>query len=302
MRAWRAMQAQGLCCVAGAVYRARWFYATNAFNFTATLGGRSTGSVWQALSENASVAVVDHSYAAGGFNIGAAAHPTLPVGTLVTLTNPDNGHRVSVTVIGILSEDFIGGVWVNPSAAQTLGETNTTAFFLTVASGISVNTAANAAKVGFLPYGLTLFNFAQILQSSIQATEAVIELLEVFVALGLAVGVAAIGIVALRAVVEAPERDRDAAGFGVHPSHDPRRLSDRVSFVGLLGIGIGAALGIALDWNASLAYPGLLEFSVPWANVLTAVGAAYALTLIAIAGPSFKAAALPPAEAIRYSE
>lgn len=74
------------------------------------------------------------------------------------------------------------------------------------------------------------------------------------------------------------------------------------SFVGLLGIGIGAALGIALDWNASLAYPGLLEFSVPWANVLTAVGAAYALTLIAITGPSFKAAALPPAEAIRYSE
>ncbi|HEV2166853.1 MAG TPA: FtsX-like permease family protein [Thermoplasmata archaeon] len=278
------------------------FYSTNEFNFTSTLGGRSAQDVWRSLSEDPGVAVVDHAYAAGGFNFGAAPHPTLPVGTALTLTNPENGHRVTVTVFGILSEDFIGGVWVDPAAAATLGETNTTAFFLSVAPGVSATAAANAAKVAFLPYGLTLFDFAQILQSSIQSTEAVVELLEVFVALGLAVGVAAIGIVALRAVVERRSEIGmlRAAGF-------TRRMVlgaflTEYSFVGLLGIGIGAALGIALDWNASLAYPGLLAFSVPWANVLTAVGASYALTLAAIAGPSLKAAALPPAEAIRYSE
>jgi putative ABC transport system permease protein len=278
------------------------FFTTNQFNFSATLDGRSTGQVWRALETNASVAIVDHSYAAGGFNVGVSSHPTLPVGTTLTLTNPDNGHRARVTVIGIMSEDLIGGVWVNPAATSALGFFNASTYFLTAAPTVSPDAAANAAKVAFLPYGLTLLNFAQILRSSVQATEAIVQLLEVFVALGLAVGVAAIGIVALRAVVERRSEIGMLRATGFTRRMVLSSFLIEYSFVGLLGIGIGAALGIALDWNASLAYPGLLAFSVPWPNVLTAVGAAYALTIAAIAGPSIRAAGLPPAEAIRYSE
>ncbi len=278
------------------------FYTTNQFNFSSTLGGMSAAAVWAALESNASVAVVDHSYAPGGFQVSASTHPTLAVGARLALTDPDHGSGESVTVIGILTESFVTGVWVNPLAAGALGFVNTTAFFLTVAPGASVDGAANAAKVAFLPYGLVLYNFAQILQSSIQATEAIIQLLEAFVALGLAVGVAAMGIVALRAVVERRSEIGMLRATGFTRRMVLTAFWTEYSYVGLLGIGIGTVLGIVLDWGASLSYPGLLRFSVPGENVAIVLLIAYGLAVAAIAGPSVKAAGLPPAEAVRYTE
>lgn len=279
------------------------FYTTNHYNFSSTLDGMSAAAVYGELATNDSVAIVDGSFAPASLTLGSGSSqaPLAPGGS-VELLNPDNGVHRNLTVIGVLSEEFISGVWVSPATATALGFGGESAFLLTVAPGQSAVHAQQATKAAFYSYGLILYDFATLLQKSIQQIEAVIGLLEIFVALGLAVGIAAMGIVALRAVAERRSEIGmlRAAGFTRRMVLEAFLLE--YSYVALLGIAIGTTLGILIIYNAAQAAEGILAFSVPWANIALVVGVAYGLTVLATLGPSLKAARLPPAEAVRYSE
>ncbi|HEY6238722.1 MAG TPA: FtsX-like permease family protein [Thermoplasmata archaeon] len=277
------------------------FYTTNAYNFSSTLGGLSDRAVFDQLRTDPTVALVDGQFSpqSGGFG---PAHPTLSVGSAIDVLNPDNGAHRSLTVIGVLAQSFVNGVWLNPVTAGDLGYHNESAFLLTVAPGVSSVHAAQVAKAAFFPFGLVLFEFAEILRTSFQSTQAVIGLLEIFVALGLAVGIAAMGIVALRAVTERRGEIGMLRATGFTRGMILRVFLLEYSYVSLLGIGIGTALAIVLIYSASQSSGGLLAFTVPWANIALVLLASYALTVAAILGPSLKASRLPPAEAIRHAE
>jgi putative ABC transport system permease protein len=277
------------------------FYSSNRYNFSATLDGRSASATFDQLATNTSVAVVDGNFNPqfGGF--GPTIAP-LSVGTSIDLLNPDNGAHRTLTVIGILSETFVSGVFVAPPTAASLGYVNESGFLFTVAPGQDALHASQLTKSAFFPEGLILFDFAQILQSSVQATEAIIGLLEIFVALGLAVGIAAMGIVALRAVSERRGEIGMLRATGFTRGMVLRSFLLEYSYVALFGIGIGSSLAILLIWNTSQTAGGLLTFAIPWTNIATVILIAYALTVLSILGPSLKASRLPPAEAIRHSE
>ncbi len=284
------------------------FYTTNGFTFAATLGGASAGATLTELASNASVAVVDESYAelTNAFATSASTHPKLTVGTAITLAPPGGAHPLSVTVIGILTESLVGGVWVNPAAASTLGYSNATAFFLRVAGGQSTATAAQDAKRAFFSDGLVLFDLRGLLASSIATTEEFIGLLEVFVGLGLGVGIAAMGIFALRAVAERRREIGMLRATGFTGAKVFRAFVLEYSFITLLGIGIGAGLGLLTIYNLTVspvaAADGVENFVAPWTVIAEIAGIAYLLVLVSIAAPSLRAARLAPAEAVRALE
>ncbi|MCI4330540.1 MAG: FtsX-like permease family protein [Thermoplasmata archaeon] len=278
------------------------FYATNGYNFSSSQDGWTASQVWSELASHPEYAVVDGRYSPNGFANFGGSHPSLSVGDLVVVNDSDTHAARSVTVIGILSESTVNGIWVNPGTAASLGYHHERAFLLTTTPGTDPTLAAQRAKIAFFAEGLLLFDFASILKTSIQSTEAIVSLLEVYVTLGLAVGIAAIGIVALRAVVERRGEIGMLRAEGFTQPMILRVFLLEYSYVALLGIGIGTGLAIVLTFNAAHHSGGFLSFSVPVANVATIVAAAYALTIAAVIGPSIKAARLPPAEAVRYSE
>jgi putative ABC transport system permease protein len=286
------------------------FYTTNQFPFTSTLGGMGAGAVMQDLESNTTVAIVDQSYAPPSQSLSgsssAASHPTVSVGETIQLSNPATGNSTSVTIIGILTESVISGVWVNPSRALDLGYDQETAFFLTTAHGASVNHAAQDVKAAFFRYGLVLYNIEALLATSIAQTEGVIGLLQIFVGLGLAVGIAAMGIVAVRAVVERKREIGMLRANGFTQRMVLKAFFLEYTFVSLLGIGIGTALGILIVYNLSISSVaismGVGTFAIPWTNILLILGVAYGLAMAAVAEPSLRAARLPPAEAVRPTE
>jgi putative ABC transport system permease protein len=286
------------------------FYATNHFTFSSTLRGTSATATFQEIANDSSDAIVDQNYAPPTASISGgssgAPHPTLSVGTVIALATPDGSHRTNVTVVGILTESILTGVWVSTATAAALGDRNSTAYLLSVRPGVSTTHAAQEAKIAFFPYGLVLFDIHALLATSISATEGFIGLLEIFVGLGLGVGIAAMGILALRAVVE---RRRDigmlrASGFT--QAMILRSFVLEYSFVTLLGIAIGVGFGLLIVYNLtvspSAATSGITSFAAPWATVGAIAAIAYVLVLVAIAGPSLRAARLPPVDAIRTSE
>lgn len=283
------------------------FYATNHYSFEATLAGATAGATFARLATNASVAVVDESYAnlANSISVGSGVHPKLSVGTTIELSTLP-GHRASVLVIGILTETILGGVWLNPAAAAALGYTNESGYLLTVAPGASASIAAQEMKRAFFTAGLVLFDMRDLLATSVATTEGFIGLLEIFVGLGLGVGIAAMGIFALRAMVERRREIGMLRATGFTRAMLLRSLFLEYSFVTLLGVAIGVGLGLLTVYNLSVspsaAAQGVGQFVAPWATVIEVGLVAYALVLLAIAAPSMRAARLPPAEAVRSAE
>jgi len=275
------------------------FYGSNQFTFSSTVGGMGTSATWNRLATDPTAAIVDGSFSGGGF---AGPHPTLTTGTTLQVANPLTGKTETLTVIGILTGSLLGGVWLNPSTARSLGFTSLSGALLNVASGVSSVKASQDLKTAFFTDGMVLLDFHQVLATSIEQFNGILTLLEVFAALGLAVGIAAMGIVALRAVAE---RRREigmtrAAGF----TRTDVFLSFLLeySFISLLGIGIGTLLALLLDYEATLQPGSGLTYTIPWLTVIAIVVVSYSLTVVAISGPALRAARLPPSEAVRYIE
>ena len=284
------------------------FYATNHFPFESTVNGMNASAAFQAIETDPSDAIVDESYAnlANSLSVSTSPHPKVNVGDSILLASPNGAHSTTVTVIGILKESILSGVWVNPSTAAALGYRNETGYLLTVAPGVSAADAARDAKQAFFPAGLVLFDLRGLLATSISSTEALIGLLEVFVGLGLAVGIAAMGIFALRAVAERRREIGMLRALGFTQSMVLRALILEYSFVTLLGVAIGTGLGVLLIYNVSISASavaeGLQTFVAPWAAIVEVAILAYLLVLVAIAAPSLRAAHAPPAEAVRPTE
>jgi putative ABC transport system permease protein len=285
------------------------FYATNQFPFASTWNGWSPAQTFAAVASGGPYAIVDGHYAPATISFGggsSAPHPTVSVGEVVRLASPDGGRSVNVTVVGILKETMLGAVWVGPGTASALGDRNATAYFLTVRPGVSTTLAAQLAKVAFFRWDLVLFDIHALLASSTSTTEGFIGLLEIFVGLGLGVGVAAMGILALRAVAE---RRRDLGilrAEGCTRRQVVETLVVEYSFVTLLGVGMGTALALILVYDATIsssaAANGIPTFWAPWTTVVAIAAVAYALVLAAIAAPALRAARLAPATALRASE
>lgn len=295
----------------GAIYAAptsapdgRTFYATNTYNFTATWHGMTAAQVWDDLATNASVAVVDSAWQPTASTLGAAAHPTVALGGALPIENVASGARTNVTVIAYLGQEFLAGIFVNPAAAAAIGYTGFQGFLFRVAPGASTATAGQDLKRAFLPDGLQLVNIVATIERSLETLQAFIGLLEIFVALGLAVGIAGMGIAALRAVAERRTQIGMLRAEGCTRGMILGAFLVEYSYVTLFGVGVGTGLALWLYYDATAASPGgqLGTFVIPTGTVIAIALVAYLLTLAAIGGPSWKAATLPPAEAVRYTE
>jgi len=281
------------------------FYATNQFSFESTYHGMSDSAVWSELASNATVAVVDGTYHSAPFGA-VGGHPTVGPGDVIRLENPGSLSEQNVTVIGVLVETILPGVWLNPSTAGNLGYTNLNGYFLTVHSGVSSTLAAQKIKAAFYQYGLALIDFAGILAATTTLISGDIGLLEVFIALGLAVGIAALGILALRAVTERRHEIGMLRATGLTRPMIIKSFLVEYSFVTIVGALVGGLLGLLVVYNftigpnASAAYASTLY--VPWWNLLTVILVTGLLATLAVIGPSLRAARLPPAEAIRGIE
>jgi putative ABC transport system permease protein len=284
------------------------FYSSNTYAFSSTANGLSTPAVWAALRTGAAVAVVDASYgpsSGGGFG-SFGAHPTVSAGETIALTNPETGMSSNVEILGVMSEALLTGIFVSPALAGTLGYHNQSTFLLTTASGVNPDHAAQVTKAALLPFGLILLNLPALVAQNLGFTQAFVGLLQLFVGLGLAVGIASLGILALRAVQERRSEIGMLRAIGFTESMIFRSFLLEFSFVTVLGISIGTALGILLIYGLAAApgsaAAGITQVAIPWGNVALIAGLAYGLTILAVVGPSLRAARLPPAEAVRPTE
>ena len=276
--------------------------------------------MWQTLQSDPNTVVVSSALvpSRANYSMGAPAPPFqlqgfyLQDGTLpdvaVEISDPAGGTPRRLRVIGVLSSTaFYAGQLMTSNA--TLADLYAPQpvppimQFLTLKKGSDAVAVSTALEKRFLVNGMQAESMAAEIRKNAQATIMINTLLQGFMALGLVVGIASLGVVAARAVVERRKEIGVLRAIGFQKGMVQSAFLLESSFVALLGIGMGVALGFGVA-------PGIissmkeevegLQFTVPWKQLLVVVVVAYVASLVTTYLPARQAARVYPAEALRY--
>ena len=180
-----------------------------------------------------------------------------------------------------------------------------TTYQFRVAEGVDVKQAARDLEASFRENGMETELLEEEINRAVSGIRAFYYLLIGFMALGLVVGIAGLGVISTRAVVERRQQTGVLRAIGYRRRMIELSFLLESSFVALLGIVIGVALGVVLSNNAITdirTEEGIdtLRFSVPWLQIIAIVVVAYIFSMVATFLPARLASRIYPAEALRY--
>jgi putative ABC transport system permease protein len=259
-------------------------------------------SVWAAIRANPDVAIIDGSVVPNNFgpNFGSF---TAVVGDVFRFQNMTGATR-SIKVIGILYEQFAQGLWVSAATLKMdFGAEAASLFYFSVRSGVDVSKAGHDLERYFLAYQLITLDIQALINDILETTMGVFNLLQAYLALGLIVGIAGLGVITMRNVVERRQETGALRALGFRKSMVLRSFLFELSFIALTGITMGVILGVALSYDLYLRFfEGQASFIVPWDRLLLLGGIAFLGSVLATASPAIRASKMPPAEALRSFE
>ena len=174
---------------------------------------------------------------------------------------------------------------------------------------LSSNTSKTASDIvplletEFLYNGLNAVSTSELIETSQAQSNAFTQLFQGFMGLGLVVGVAAIGVLSIRAVVERRQSIGMLRAIGYRSQMIQIQFLAEALFITLMGVILGLALGTLTSWNIFNAISeevSGLEFAIPWMTVLLMLGITSFFALLSAYLPARQAGKIYPAEALRY--
>ena len=185
--------------------------------------------------------------------------------------------------------------------AQLPRDVDPNQFFFNVEPG--TEDAAQKIEAEFFANGMETLDIHEVIDGLQGSNRSFTNLLLAFMSLGLVVGIAALGVVSARAVVERRHQIGVLRAIGYSRGMVQLSFLLESSFIALLGIGLGLVLGLLTSINviSSIRYEESdIRLVVPWAQVLLIVVVAYVLSLLTTYLPARSAGRIAPAEALRY--
>jgi putative ABC transport system permease protein len=281
------------------------FYTGNTFTMGDMANGYKTGAdVWKAVTSNSSNVV--WSFGSVNFNGPPISSRTPAAGDLLELYYTPNATTVipkNVTVAGILNGVFFNGIIGTSQLLKSVFGVGTGQLgFVKVSNGVDPISVSNILKRDFAHLGMQTVPIAALVGTFIQIGQSFLGIFEAFLALGLVVGIAGLGIISIRSVVERRKEIGVLRAIGYRKNMILAAFLLENSYVALLGILIGIVLGIDLGYAIATSPGSGLSFVMPWVSLLEIIAFSYGLAVLATLSSSRRAARIPPAEALRYTE
>jgi putative ABC transport system permease protein len=284
-------------------------------------GYASSSDVWNALQAEKNTAIISSNLAPArnASTFGPSVEPpvkltgfyaddeNLPEDLYLRVEDPDSGRTRDLRVIGVLasSASFAGEVVTSQKTLEGLAGSpiQPQTYYFDLTDGTNAAATADALEKDFAKSGLQTQVTAEMIQDNDATRRIVFLLLRGFMGLGLVVGICALGVIVARSVVERRQQIGMMRALGFQRSQVRLAFLIESSFIALLGLGGGVALGLAFSGtlvdNIREGFPGM-EYRVPWSALLLVVVAGYAASLLTTYLPARQASKVYPAEALRY--
>ncbi|MCA1814392.1 MAG: ABC transporter permease, partial [Halobacteriales archaeon] len=212
--------------------------------------------------------------------------------------------QLNLTIVAIQKQVYYGGVFVGKPLLRTHFDNVAGLHLLHTRPGADAAQVAKAMERSQQDVGMDAASVQEEAKQLLAQSQRLYALFEVYLGLGLVLGIASLGIITARSVLERRQEVGMLRAIGL-----PRRMVLRSFlveglFIVTLGTVIGLVIGIVTAWGVhvkSLAALGI-PFVIPGTDIAAILAVAYAATLLAVYGPARRAAELQPAEAIRYIE
>jgi putative ABC transport system permease protein len=297
------------------------FFAHTTYRLAARARGYgSTAEVLRALHTHRDLAVVDQYVVPRKANWGTPPAEFLLSGfyledktftpVKVAVRDPQTGKRLVLTVIAVLSDStpqFMAGIWTSQATlAPVFGDRVVpTTHLFALRPGADPAATAKKLESAFLAHGMQADSLKKLLDEAVSANLTFDRLIEGFMGLGLIVGVAALGVITARAVVERRQQIGVLRAIGFRKRMVQLSFLLESSFIALTSIFVGTGLGLAVAFNVindSRRTPSWenMSFVVPWGTLGVIFLAVYLVALLTTFIPALRASRIYPAEALRY--
>jgi putative ABC transport system permease protein len=228
----------------------------------------------------------------------------------VEVRDPITGTQTTLTVIGVLQDvvpESMIGLSTSQSAVQAVfpAEAQPNAHFISLRPGADADRIADTLESEFLENGTEAVVLQEELDDVVAVSRTFNYVVEGFLGLGLIVGVAALGVITARSVVERRHEIGVMRAIGFEQRGVQLGILLESSMVALVGIVVGSALAFAISFNIirdsrQQASWENLQFSIPWLTLGLIFAVVFLAALVTAYLPARQASRVYPAEALRY--
>ncbi len=262
-------------------------------------------AAWDAVLRDPRLVIVDENFLTTGGGPGTR----LPeIGDRLTVADPQTGKKRALVIAAMAESDVLinnGALYGLPGARSLFGgELVPARAYVALRPGVNADHFAASLQGDYLPNGAEASSIRSLMQEAFSIWDAMFQLFQGYLGLGLIVGIAGLAVVMVRAV---RERRRQigmlrAIGFGWRTIG--RSFAIEAGFIAIEGTVIGAGLALLTISNivANTDVFGDMRFTVPWVSLLVLLGGTVAASLLATAWPAIQATRIKPAVALRTTD
>jgi putative ABC transport system permease protein len=229
------------------------------------------------------------------------------IGDQVTVRDPLSGRSATLRISAIAESGFgsllalipphvMNEVFANRAVADEL--------YIATKPGTDNEALATSLNGAFVANGADAKSFRSIVSENLSRQQQFFRLMQGYLALGLLVGIAGLGVVMVRAVRERRRQVGVLRALGFPAVAIRRAFVAESAFVALEGIVIGTGLALVTSWRliGSGSFGGNLGFAVPWLQLAILIVATFVASMLATAAPAQQASRIRPAVALRIAD
>lgn len=263
---------------------------TARFQFTEKLQGMSGKEVLQQLASRKDAAIIDLGTNPGGAKVGQS----LEIRT-------DKG-PVKFEVIGILSESYIGGLFISKQAFAGLYPNRANDLAWLARAKPDVSARALSDQIEAEHPGVDARSVREIFDENAQGQRTFVGIFQILLKLGLVIGISGLAIASIRTVLERRQAVGVLRALGFQRSMVGAWLILETVLVATLGCAVGLTTGLVGTYLLVSEQVPNLHFDADWSQVFVTLGIVYLASLAFTAMPAWRASSLRPSEAVRYVE
>jgi putative ABC transport system permease protein len=275
-------------------------------------------AIWEAMSRDPSLAVVTADTVQTSDAFGAS-YPFMIEGPKpddklmqpikVILRSPISGKSAEYRVIGVLDANNMAAsssaLYISMAGLERVAGPSVapSQYYFKLAPGAGEVAVAQAAEIAFSSNAMQAKSQTEAYNDLNATILGFMTLIQVYMGLGLLVGIAALGVIALRSVVERRQQIGVLRAIGFKRRMVQLGFMIESSFIAMMGIAIGAVLGVVLAYlmtHDPAFGGGTVEFSLPWVRLGVIILATYGAAVLMSYLPARQAGIVPVAEALRF--
>ncbi len=262
-------------------------------------------AVWEAVSKNPELAIADVAFLESG---GGPPEDNVSVGDSIEVKAPaeDGKSRREVVAISAAGAAFSGVMVSKESLAKIVDDPVGNRHYLTISDGANTGAVAGRLQEEFLVNGLEARSFEEVVDDALVRQAQFFDLIEGYLALGLLVGISGLGIVMIRAVRERRRQIGVLRALGLPPSSVRATFLIESAVVAVEGTLVGAVLALITGYQLIVVSSAFGDANtslyIPWFQLLVLLAAVLFVSVATTLPSATRAAAIPPAIALRTVE